>query len=296
MLATSWTGPGGSVAQIPGQETYQQELFLDIRQKRKGPPPPRLMLRVAMEIPLPGPLRTGPLDFEEGRLRVGVPGGRLILEPGEDASPVLEPTVAIEDPPRGRQWEVGGRKGKRRFRTEDGGLLRAQKRSASRPTGWRNLWKVRIPGETLSRPVVIGKRVFVGSTDSRIYALRLRNGHRIWARDYGDRLILPISHWIGEIDGQTFDLLLAVPAGKRSLLVIDPFDGTVVASYSLPGDGEKFVSSAVPVDQGRIAIARQKYLQTEAGLLVLDLVTAEEFAGSAGDVPYNGEAPEKNSR
>ena len=46
---------------------------------------------------------------------------------------------------------------------------------------------------------------------------------------------------------------------------------------------------------GRIVVARQRYDEADASLLVFRLVPAEEVAGTAGDVPYNGQAPEDES-
>jgi hypothetical protein len=281
-------------AQNVGSGGFLQDKFRKTQPKRKGPPPPRLSVMTVADIPLPGPLLGGPLDVDGTRVRVPVPGGLLIVEPEPGAEATREPTVLLEDPPRGQQWVVGGRKGKRRYRTDPTGLLLAQRR-ASDSSRWKPSWKLRLPGATLAQPLVVGKRVLVGSTDSRIYAVRFRNGHRIWAQDYGDRLTLPLALWHGDLTVGFFDLVLAVPHGGTTLLVIDPFDGRTVASYTLPEGGGSLVSSAAVLIDGRIAVARQRYDQADASLLVFRLVPAEEVAGTVGDVPYNGQAPEDES-
>jgi outer membrane protein assembly factor BamB len=129
--------------------------------------------------------------------------------------------------------------------------------------------------------------VFVGSSDSRIYALRARNGHRLWARDVGERLVRPLAHWHGSLGEPEFDFLVAVPGDGRQVLVLDPFDGRTLASYRLPDTGESLATGPAVTPDGRVAVAVQKYDEKAAALLLLEIRPARTEPGT-GDMPYNG--------
>jgi outer membrane protein assembly factor BamB len=53
------------------------------------------------------------------------------------------------------------------------------------------VWKFRTGGPVTSSPVVTGGRVFIGSGDSNIYALRLSDGKKIWDFKTGDAVEAP---------------------------------------------------------------------------------------------------------
>src|SRR5712692_5930972 len=53
------------------------------------------------------------------------------------------------------------------------------------------VWKFRTGGPVTSSPVVMGGRVFIGSGDSSVYALRLADGKKIWAFKTGDAVEAP---------------------------------------------------------------------------------------------------------
>src|SRR5688572_2000797 len=55
------------------------------------------------------------------------------------------------------------------------------------------VWKFRTGGPVTSSPVVAGGRVYIGSGDSHVYALRLVDGRKIWSYKTGDAVEAPPS-------------------------------------------------------------------------------------------------------
>src|SRR5437667_6229284 len=54
------------------------------------------------------------------------------------------------------------------------------------PSRLKVVWKFRSGGRVTSSPVVAGGRVFIGSGDGQVYALRLDNGQKVWSFKTGD--------------------------------------------------------------------------------------------------------------
>ena len=52
----------------------------------------------------------------------------------------------------------------------------------------RRLWQLRIAAKVESSPVAIGRVVYFGATDGRLFAVYARNGHVKWAYDTGGRI------------------------------------------------------------------------------------------------------------
>ena len=53
------------------------------------------------------------------------------------------------------------------------------------PKSGRPLWEFATKGRVDSSPVVVGRRVFVGSSDGRIYGLDLKTGQEVWRFEAG---------------------------------------------------------------------------------------------------------------
>jgi hypothetical protein len=181
-------------------------------------------------------------------------------------------------------WVHGGPKGNFRYRTHPEGMLVAEKRGYGWNREWKRRWRLRSPGGTPSPPLTDGGRVFYGCTDNRIYAVRAKNGHRLWAHDAEERVTRPLALWTGTVDtAEKFGLLLAIPDRGTSLIALDPFDGKRLATHRLRKDGESMVSSPVVTFDGRILAAVQKYKPSDAGLVVLQVVPAERLAPPGED-------------
>ena len=72
-------------------------------------------------------------------------------------------------------------------------------------------WTFKTGGEILSSPVIGSGRVFIGSTDGKVYALHLKDGKKIWEFDAGDDLeasplLVAGSIYIGSLSGEFFSL------------------------------------------------------------------------------------------
>src|SRR5438067_13158927 len=59
----------------------------------------------------------------------------------------------------------------RQLRTSNGTL----------PSTLKLHWKFKTGGPVVSSAAVAGDRLFIGSSDKNVYALSLRDGHRLWA-------------------------------------------------------------------------------------------------------------------
>jgi len=138
--------------------------------------------------------------------------------------------------------------------------------------------------------VVADDRVYFGATDNRVYAVRRRNGHRLWDTDVGGRVVRSPVIWSyapqdGTAEPEPLPLLLVVPGDGSSLVVLEALTGRRVTRWTLPENGGGLVGKPLPLDGQRIALARQKYQEDEASLLVLRL------APSASPVSERRSAP-----
>gem|GEM_PF-6707776 len=138
--------------------------------------------------------------------------------------------------------------------------------------------------------------------------MKRKNGNRIWSQDLGKRILLPLSHWGGDLPvprhkaGRTmkvpqhFDLVMVVPHPGRTMQVLDVFDGKSLASASLDAAGSRFqgefVSEPAVLEDGRIVIPVQKYEESDASLLILGVLpvvdrdeTTGKEAGTDGGSP-----------
>jgi hypothetical protein len=185
--------------------------------------------------------------------------------------------------------------GRYRFRTDPAGRVVAQRK---RRKGWKKAWKRRIAGATLAAPLVADRRVFVGSLDNQVYALRSDNGHYLWARDVGARLSHPLTWWQGRIDppkgspeiSAFVELLLLVPDNGAGILALDPYDGARLAMLELPNEEDRLLPPVLAAGGGKIVVAVQKYEAADAALLVFELARAE----SPGQVAYNAPDPSED--
>jgi hypothetical protein len=266
LLATAaWIVPvaAQSLPASPSRET--PDAYPPALPPREGPPQPKLIFRQVDEISLPGPLRDEPLRLDDGTARVAVNGGWAIVTLGDEPSVQIsttapaEPASGDEDAP---EW-VTSADGRFRFRTDPSGKVFAERK---RRKGWRKAWKRRIAGATPAPPMVSGRRLYVGSVDNQVYALRADNGHYLWARDVGARVSRPLTWWQGRIgEGPAMDL---------------------------PTEEDRLLPPVLAAEAGKIVVAVQKYDDAEAALLVFDLAPPapeDDVAYNAPDLSEEGD-------
>jgi outer membrane protein assembly factor BamB len=245
-----------------------------------------MTFRRVAEIPLPGPLRDEPLRLDDGTVRLPVNGGWAIVtlepEPSVRISTTAPPGPDTGDE-NGPEWVVSD-DGRFRFRAEAAGKVIAER---NRRKGWRKAWRRRIAGATLAPPLVSGRRLYLGSMDNQVYALRADNGHYLWAKDVGARISRPLTWWQGRVgEGPTFvELVLVVLDNGGSILALDPYDGSRLASLDLPTEEDRLLPPALVAGDGKIVVAVQKYEAAEAALLVFELAPPAPADNVAYNVP-----------
>lgn len=271
-------------------QSYVDVGFADLpppTQSKPRNPPPELVFDLVAEIPLPGPLAGHGPRLRGDRIEIGVAGGTFVTQPDADAAPLLIGSAVPDDPaPLGDGW-ITDEAGRMRFRSVFGGTLEAQKKCRRCRRGWKRAWTLRVPGNTLIPPLVADRRVYIGGMDNQIYSLKKRNGHRVWTVDIGGRVSTPLVQWRGEIPRPTAEdplatrqltVILVVPASGSEIVALESEGGRRVASMRLPEGGGKLVSGPLATPDGRIVVARQRYVESEASLLVYRLVSLRSAA------------------
>jgi outer membrane protein assembly factor BamB len=265
----------------PGQEA-QPNNYPPALPEREGPPP-RFVFASLGEIALPGPLAPSPAFVDGGRVAVPVASGVAHVAPEPDAVPEVRPAVV---PAEEVGW-VESMDGKRRYRTTQEGRVEAQERKSPRKR-WKRDWKIVAPNSFLAQPVIVGPRLCYAGLDDLVTCVRASNGHRLFAVDVGDRISRPLGRWPKD-PPEAAEILLVVPDDGASVIALDAYDGTRVATFDLPSPG-RFASPALVVGSDRIALARKGYQDEEAALVLLSLTPAPAPKPRRG-VPYNEASP-----
>ena len=129
--------------------------------------------------------------------------------------------------------------------------------------------------------------------DNRVYSVKKRNGHRMWATDVGGRVSGVLVLWSAASGAESATdaphpaAILVVPDRGRRLLALDPQSGTEVASFDLPDPASKWVGAPLRTPDGKILAAAQKYAPADASLLVLQLAPIAPTPDENPPVPYN---------
>ena len=243
---------------------------------------PKLVFRLATEIALPGPLPGYGPRLVDGRLHIPVSGG--LAESGweEESEVRVQPLGEIERNARDEQsllWALAPN-GKARYALTEDGFLLAQKRCRSCPVGWRRRWRLRVAGVDLAPPLVTEKRVFYGALDNRVYAVKRRNGHRVWEADLEGRISRRLRLWQPpeENEPPAYSLVLVVPDDGSGIVALDARTGAKVASWELQDDDGQLIGDPVVTPDGGIVVARQKYMAEDASLMVFRLVPPRQPA------------------
>lgn len=277
------------------QNAPRSDDFRPVRTPRKGPAPPPVDFQVVARISL---------DSFLVDARLGVDGNGLVIAELESGLTAIEPreggaVTSIDDPTAlagpfpTDDWVIGGRKGKLRFRIDEDGVLHAEKRS--RPTSaWNSKWRLRFPGTDSSPPLAVGSRLYVGSSDNRVYAIKARNGHRLWVRDLGARAVRPMAAWSGSLavrtepGAKTVDVrfVLVVRGDGSAAEALDPHDGKTVGTFEPAGGDDRLQGGPVVLPNGDIALVRRGWRSGDVELLVLRIETrAPEASADEGKGP-----------
>jgi len=269
---------------------YSRDSFRDLPPTSSHPDSsraPRLAFVLEAEIPLPGPLPGEAPTWDGDRVFLSVAGGSVRAFPAAGATPDFTAGPATLPLASDSGTWVENETGRFRYRATEGGTIQAQRRCRRCKAGWKKRWKLRVPGSSLAPPVVDRGRIYFGSLDNRVYCVKARNGHRIWVSDIGGRLSSGLVRWGGAATpllseaGPDLGLILALPDGGAKLVALDTEAGRQVALVRL-GDGEgKFVPGPLITSEGKVVVARQKYLASEASLMVYRLTAIQPPAPAA---------------
>lgn len=273
---------------------------------RKGDPPPRLVFERVLEVPLPGRLLGAPPTVENSHVRIALLGSvaRVALDAGADA-PVETASApnAAEPSPSVSEW-VAPADGKYRFQARADGHVIGEKRHRR---GFKERWRLEVPGLTPSPPLLLGRRLFFATRDDQVHCVRADNGHRVWAVDVSDRVSRPLALWSGdvtvpgvgpELPTRRVELVLVASDRGGALMALDPYDGSRVAVFEVPPAEGKLATGVATTDRGEIVVGREAYAESGASLLVLRMANAPETgAEPAGKppLPY-GKVPRPGTR
>ena len=263
---------------------------------------PQLRFDLLEEIELEGPLAPSGVRRAGDHVEVEAADGTAVFSWAADHSLTRVDAApgTAEELPYGISPD-----GKVRAVTRADGFIVAEKHCASCGKRWKKKWRIRAPGDEFARPVVTDRRVFYGTTDNRVFAVKRRNGHRVWAADIPGRVVRPLELVRvqappelvarGKSKGSSLwlDLILVVPASGRTLIALDARNGERVASFDLEED-EMLVGAPLARD-GHVVVARQKYEANDAALLVFRLSPAGPFppeeTAPAAEPQASGGAP-----
>jgi len=244
---------------------------------------PRLSFKLLTDIRLPGPLPDRGPRLVGDRIEIPVAGSIALTDWTTGEAPQLTPRDSAEtDDAEDLPWALSA-DGRQRYRAMPDGWVLAQKRCQSCKKGWRKKWRLRVPGGAAVRPLVTQRRLFFGGRDNRVYCVKRRNGHRVWASDVKSRIVEPLVLWnalpvldpTADLPGD-FQLILAVASNGSEIAALSAGSGERVASFTLSEREGKLVGAPVATPDGRIVVARQKYAASEASLMVLMLEPPDE--------------------
>jgi outer membrane protein assembly factor BamB len=174
-------------------------------------------------------------------------------------------------PPAGARWPIF--RGSARLSGVAAGPLSAALRPA---------WRFAAGGPVRSSPVVADGRVVFGCDDGNVYAVRLADGRKLWARRTGYQVtappvILDDAVYVGSHDGNFYCLGARDGAVRWTVAAGGPIWGSAVPSPAPDGNGTRLVFAAesgsvvaVDADSGEEAWRRDANSQVRAAPTVLD--------------------------
>jgi hypothetical protein len=276
-----------------GNETFEPEYLQPFAGPEQDGPPPRLEFVLAAEIALPGPLPGEGPRLVDGGVEIPVAGGMArgvwppsgpvsIVPPAHSAAAGGDPTAFTE------HWAVAP-DGRFRACVMASGHVLVEKRCGHCVKGWRKKWRLRVAGRATAPPLITDSRVFFGALDNRVYGVKRKNGHRVWAVDVKGRASRRLRIWrtpsvgteMPEAEANPLppvELLLVVTDAGNSVVALDTRNGAQVAVYELPDDEGLLTGAPLVTPDGKILLAVQKYSQADAALVVLNLARPAKAA------------------
>ncbi|MDX1388395.1 MAG: PQQ-binding-like beta-propeller repeat protein [Acidobacteriota bacterium] len=300
LLALTFAAPRISAQNLPTDAVNSPNNYPPVLPEREGPPPPRLVFLTMEEVALPGQLSEHPLAVEGEEITLPVAGGRAWVRLKPDPRVRVVPGATPVAGQGGDESWVYSEDGRARFRSLAEGRVEAEVYAPNKDE-WRPDWSFRVGGAVLAPPVVDGERLFFGSLDDQVYAVRSDNGHLLWADDVGARVSRPLGLWRGELLPEEPDeipreyaLIIVVPDDGSTIQALDSHDGQRVAFLEMPEFEPGLVSPPLVDSEGAIVVARQKYEAADAALMVYRLAPPEPAPEADADeeqVAYNDPAP-----
>jgi hypothetical protein len=280
----------GYAQSSPGSSTFQNQFPDPLQYEPPVVPPPELQLSIVSEMPIVGPIIGEPRWFQ-GRLELTTAAGiwsldlnasEPLITAQEAASPIIEASrYALSASGNYRAEVIPGKR------------LRLQRRCRNCvPTKWRRAWKLRTAGIAAVPPLVNDRRVYFGSQDNRVFGVRRRNGHRVWASDIGGQAIRRLAWWqsTAVVKGQERGAaaVLAVPEPGAEMIVLDAAGGRQIIRYKLPGEEDRILGPVYSDEMGRIWVLRQGYRASDLSLIQIRLVEIESETGKKDETSEKG--------
>ena len=269
---------GGVVrSQGYGESTLGQVYLEPVLPEPEVPNTPRLSMVLEADIPLPGPLPGEGPRLVDQTIEIPVANALAVTDWVEGAQPQLRPARPTQATSADSVSWIEDPQGRFRYQARPEGRIVAQKRCKSCALGWKQVWSLRVGGSTLGTPLVTDQRIYFAALDNRVYSVKRKNGHRVWAVDIGHRISASLSLWrptlddARQLEGAPPALLLAVPDDGSELLALSLENGATAASFQVQ-NGDTLVGTPITTPDGRIVVARQRYAPTQASLLVLKIV------------------------
>jgi len=293
-------GTAAPVAQTTLDGGGFQNQFPDpVQYTQPAPETPGLKLTRITGVDFSGPILSGP-TWVDGQVEIFTGSGLVRATWDGDFDTV---TVAVDSggtrPAEPESSWAMSPTGKYRVSPVDEWQLVAQKSCRGCASGWRRGWRLRVPGLAQAPPLITARRVYYGAADNRVYGVKRKNGHRVWATPLDGRVLRPLALWVAA--GRPDDAaaaILAVPEPGKELIVLDALGGRVSQRYPLAAHSDKIVGAPLATPDGLIILARQGYTDQDAGLIVLKIlelgpnsVPTAEIAATGYNRPTSDEAP-----
>ncbi len=271
----------------PTAAPFQNQFPDPLQYRAPVPELPELHLAQATEIPLRGPLLSGPA-LVDGLIEIRTSGG-LARAPwnGGDGKPELDPSAPPPAPADELLWALSPDATHRAKPAGEAQLL-VQKACAGCESGWRRGWRLRVAGLAQVPPVVTERRVYYGAADNQVYAVKRKNGHRVWSTPLDGRVLRPIALWIdpqgpSEKGEPPAAALLVIPEPGAELIVLDTLGGRRSTRYRMQKEGDHLVGAALSTPDGYVVLARQGYTPEDASLIVLKVLQNSTKPGATGE-------------
>ncbi|HKQ59678.1 MAG TPA: PQQ-binding-like beta-propeller repeat protein, partial [Candidatus Polarisedimenticolaceae bacterium] len=152
---------------------------------------------------------------------------------------------------------------------------------------WKRTFKLRLPGEGPLTPLVTPRRVFFGTPDDRVYCIKRRNGHRVWAADVPGRVRQPPVFW----KGPPLEAVLVVPDSGAKLIALRASDGAQLATHEIREQDGRIVAVPAVTPDGKIVAALQRYAPEQAAVRILELGATNLYNAPPSDATRPAAAP-----